>query len=81
MCIRDRNNSIQYIHDIKAEGDIQKLLLYLLISYKKIRANICLLYTSFKPGVWLENQRLVRNGKIESYINEDRVQILDYRCV
>ena len=31
----------------------------------------------FKPGVWLENQKLARNGKIESYINEDRVQILD----
>lgn len=31
----------------------------------------------FRPGVWLENQRLAYNGKIDSYINEDRVQILD----
>ncbi len=36
----EENNSIQYIHEIKAEENIKKLLLYLLISYKKIRSNI-----------------------------------------
>lgn len=36
----EENNSIQYIHEIKAEKNIKKLLLYLLISYKKIRSNI-----------------------------------------
>lgn len=57
-----KNNSIQYIHDIKAEGDIQKLLLYLLISYKKIRANIDISDIIFKfmgSSFTLEDVRIV----------------------
>ena len=58
----EKNNSIQYIHDIKAEGDIQKLLLYLLISYKKIRANIDISDIIFKfmgSSFTLEDVRIV----------------------
>lgn len=76
-----KNNSIQYIHDIKAEGDIQKLLLYLLISYKKIRANIDISDIIFKfmgSSFTLEDVRIVYEMVKNTVVDKSNFMKKDY---
>lgn len=44
----EKDNNIEYIHEIEAENNIKETLLYLLTSYKRIRANIDISDIMFK---------------------------------